>query len=62
MPNAEKFLDGLPFWNKEIAKGLKPIEPVIDIVLIGIAILCVLTVFRLKSEHKLLFTAYLISP
>jgi len=62
MPNAEKFLDSLPFWNKEIAKGLKPVEPYIDMVLIGIAILCTLAVFNLKSEYKLLFAAYLISP
>jgi hypothetical protein len=62
MPYAGDLLDKLPFWNKEIAKGLSPVEPYINLVLIGIALLCILAIFYLKSEHKLLFSAFLISP
>jgi len=62
MPNAGDLLDKLPFWNKKIAEGLTPVEPYINLVLFGIAVLCILAVFYLKSEHKLLFSAFLISP
>ena len=58
----ENILDRLPPWNREIAKGLKPVTPVVDALLIGMAILCILAIVYLDTEYKLLFMAYLVSP
>ena len=62
MPDVDKIFDKLPFWNREIAEKLKPLEPYASLVLIGFAALCILAAIYLKPEHKTLMATYLILP
>ena len=46
----------------KVSEKLKPVEPYVDLVLIGFAIICILGIVFLKPEHKTLLVAYLILP
>lgn len=57
-----KFLDKIPIWNKALADFLNPIAPLINLLLLITAAICIWAVFWKRPQYKLLWLAYLWSP
>lgn len=58
----KKFLDKIPIWNKALANFLNPIAPLVNLLLLITAAICIWAVFWKRPQYKLLWLAYLWSP